>query len=81
MSEHPLYRMWKERLDEEHAWEAARATRRAARESELAGWYEAWHSYKDRLTEASTPTRLPRWWNLIGWIRWLLRRHAPSRPS
>ena len=77
--EHPLYRMWKERLDSELAREALRAARRAQREQDHAAWYEAWHSYKARLTELRQPERLPPWWNLIGWLRWLLRLHSPGR--
>jgi hypothetical protein len=81
MNEHPLFRMWKERLDAELAREKQRTARRVAREAERAGWYEAWALYKRRHTEIRTPLVLPRWWNLLGWLRWLLRLHAPGRPN
>ena len=79
MDEHPLYTMWKERLDLDRAQEAVRAARQAQREQDRLAWYEAWHSYKARLTEARQPERLPRWWNLVGWLLWLLRLHSPGR--
>jgi hypothetical protein len=81
MTDHPLYRMWKEQLDRELAREAARAVRIAAREQERASWYQAWESYKARLSDTGRRQPLPRWWNLIGWARWLLRLHAPGRPD
>lgn len=81
MTDHPLYRMWKERLELELAREAARAARIAARDEERVAWYQAWESYKSRLTETRSSLPLPRWWNLIGWLRWLLRLHAPGRPG
>ena len=73
--------MWKQRLDAELAREATRAARRAERESDLAGWYVAWRSYKARLDEVREPERLPRWWNVIGWVLWLTRLHSPGRPN
>jgi len=79
VTDHPLYRMWKERLELELAREAARAARIAARDEERVAWYQAWESYKSRLTETRSSLPLPRWWNLIGWLRWLLRLHAPGR--
>ena len=79
MTEHPLYRMWKERLDADLASEAARVQRKAERDRERAEWYEAWHAYKARLGEVRAPVPLPRWWNMIGWFRWLMRLHAPGR--
>src|SRR5688500_3157063 len=39
---HPLYQMWKDRLDTELVGEQARAARRAVRARELAAWHEAW---------------------------------------
>ena len=81
MTEHPLYHMWKERLDAELAHQAARAARRAERDSDLVGWYEAWRSYKARGDEVHQPKPLPRWWNLIGWVLWLTRLHSPGRPN
>jgi hypothetical protein len=78
-AEHPLYRMWKDRLDAELVREAAWVQRKAERERELADWYEAWHIYKARLGEVRTRVPLPRWWNLLGWLRWLMRLHAPGR--
>jgi hypothetical protein len=81
MTEHPLLRMWRDRLDAELAQEQARAARRAAREAEHAGWHEAWRSYKARLTETRETVPLPRWWDMPGWVRFLLRLHAPGRPD
>ena len=48
--EHPLFRMWRDRLDAELAQEAAWTARRAHREAEWKEWYAAWHAYKERLT-------------------------------
>jgi hypothetical protein len=81
MEEHPLYRMWKDRLDTDLAREAERAARRAARDREMAAWYEAWREYKARARQVSDPPRKPSWWNLVGWVRWLLSLHAPGRPN
>jgi hypothetical protein len=81
MNEHPLLRMWRDRLDAEVAQEQARAARLAAREAEHAGWHEAWRSYKARLTETRETVPLPRWWDMPGWVRFLLRLHAPGRPD
>ncbi|HET6837604.1 MAG TPA: hypothetical protein VFH24_06140 [Gemmatimonadales bacterium] len=81
MTEHPFYLMWKERLDAELAQEAVRAQRRAERERERTEWYVAWRSYKGRLTEVRAPQRRPPWWNLIGWLLWLIRLHSPGRPN
>lgn len=73
MTEHPLYRMWADRLDLEVAAEQARALRRAAREAEHAGWYEAWNTYKaSHLHDGWKPMPRPRWWNIPGWVRFLL---------
>ena len=77
--EHPMFRMWQDRLDAEKAQEQVRAALRATREAERAAWYEAWRAYKARLTETRDPARNPRWWDLVGWVRWLLRLHAPGR--
>ena len=81
MNETPLFRMWQDRLEAEAAQEQLRAARRAARDAELAGWYEAWRSYKGRHGEVRDPVALPRWWSMLGWARWLLRLHAPGRPD
>jgi hypothetical protein len=79
MSEHPQYRMWKDRLDREHAQHQARAIRRAIREAEQASWDVAWLAYKSRVSEQRKAIPLPRWWNLPGWVVWLTRLHAPGR--
>jgi hypothetical protein len=80
VTEHPLYRMWKERLDVEVAREAAWVERKAERERARADWYEAWRAYKARLDEIRAPERLPRWWNLLGWLRWfMVHLHPPGR--
>jgi hypothetical protein len=81
MTEHPLYRMWMDRRDAEVAQEQARAARRAIREAEHAGWHEAWRTYKAHLTGAWQPEAMPRWWNILGWVRWLMRLHSPGRPN
>jgi hypothetical protein len=81
MDEHPIFRMWRDRLDEEVVQEEARAARRAVREAERAGWYEAWLAYKEHLTDRRDVVALPRWWNLLGWARYLLRLHSPGRPN
>jgi len=78
VEEHPLLRMWRDRLDAEIAEQQAWAARQAAREARRAGWDEAWRSYKARLLERRNPAALPRWWNLTGWLRWLLQLHAPG---
>ena len=79
MTEHPHYRMWRDRLDREEAAEQARAERRAAQEQERAEWYLAWERYKSRRSFMGSGQPLPRWWNIPGWVRWLLRLHAPGR--
>jgi hypothetical protein len=71
--------MWKDRLKAELTREAARAQHKAERQRERADWHEAWQAYKARLGEARAAERLPRWWNLIGWLLWLMRLHAPGR--
>ncbi|MEO7238226.1 MAG: hypothetical protein ABIZ96_06395 [Gemmatimonadales bacterium] len=81
MTEHPLLRMWRDRLEAELAQERARAARRAAREAEHANWEAAWRAYKGRLAETRDGLPLPRWWDILGWGRWLLRLHAPGRPG
>ena len=80
MDEHPLYRMWKTRFDEEVERSQALAARRAEREAERASWYAAWNSYKDRSSEAGLQ-RKPVWWNLVGWFMWMMRLHAAGRPN
>ena len=79
--ESPLLRMWRDRLEQETAREDARAARRAVREAEHASWHEAWRSYKARRAAAANPSPLPRWWNLPGWVLWLVRLHSPGRPN
>jgi hypothetical protein len=81
MSETPLCRMWQDRLAAEVAQEQLRSARRAARDAELASWHEAWLAYKASHGEKRPPSALPRWWQLVGWARWLLRLHAPGRPD
>ncbi len=81
MNDHPQFRMWKDRLDAEMARQEEWSARRASRERARAGWYEAWRAYKARATELYEPIPKPRWWNLPGWARWLLRLHAPGRPN
>jgi hypothetical protein len=80
-TESPLYRMWKERLDAELAQQAAWAAHLAEREMKQASWHEAWLSYRARLDQLRPSQPRPRWWNVIGWILWLLRLHAPGRPN
>ena len=80
MDEHPLYRMWKTRLDEEVERGQALAARKAEREAERASWYAAWYSYKERSSQGSRLLK-PRWWNLAGWFMWLVHLHAPGRPD
>ena len=80
MDEHPLYQMWKARLDEEVERERFRAVRLAEREAERASWYAAWNSYKERSSQAGH-SRRPQWWNLPGWFVWLMRLHAAGRPN
>jgi len=78
VDEHPQYRMWKDRLDADRQAEAIRLARRAARELSRAEWQAAWASYKARVAAATVALPLPRWWNVFGWVRWLLRLHAPG---
>jgi len=78
---HPLYQMWKDHLDTELVKQQARAERRAVRARELAAWHEAWRAYKARGAAEYVPLPKPRWWNLLGWARWILRLHAPGRPN
>jgi hypothetical protein len=80
MEEHPLLRMWQDRLDAEAAQEQARAARRALREAERGAWHAAWEAYKRRNLEIAPELVLPRWWNVAGWALYLLRLHAPGRP-
>ena len=80
MDEHPLYRMWKTRFDEEVERGLALAARKAEREAERASWYAAWYTYKERSSQGSRRFR-PRWWNLPGWFMWLMRLHAAGRPN
>jgi hypothetical protein len=80
VDEHPLYRMWKARLDLDVEREQARAARRAEREAERVAWYAAWDSYKGRSSGAGRPQK-PQWWNLPGWFMWLMRLHAAGRPN
>jgi len=80
-NEHPQLRMWRDRLDAELAQQAAHAARRAVREAEREEWYAAWHEYKKRYAmEYDGPVR-PRWWNVPGWLLYLLRLHSPGRPN
>ena len=78
--EHPFYLMWKERLDAELAREALRAQHQAERERDRAEWHVAWRYYKARFNETRAPQPRPRWWNLIGWVLWLMRQYSPERP-
>jgi hypothetical protein len=80
VDEHPLYRMWKARLDQDIEREQMLAARRAEREAERAAWYAAWHSYKAR-SSAAGQRRRPKWWNLPGWFMWLMRLHAAGQPD
>jgi hypothetical protein len=80
VDEHPLYRMWKARLDQDIEREQMLAARRAEREVERATWYAAWHSYKERSGQA-VRARKPQWWNVPGWFMWLMRLHAAGRPD
>jgi hypothetical protein len=80
VDEHPLYRMWKTRFDEEVEGSQALAARRAEREAERADWYAAWYSYKERSSKAGLQ-RNPKWWNLAGWFMWMMRLHAAGRPN
>jgi hypothetical protein len=79
--EHPLFRMWRDRLDAELAQEAAWTARRVHREAEWKEWYAAWHTYKERLTAEVSPRARPQWWNLPGWLLYLVRLHSPGRPN
>ena len=79
--EHPLCRMWRERLNEEVGRQQARAARRAEREAEHASWSAAWEEYKALGAIRVIPKPLPRWWNATGWLMWLLRLHAAGRPT
>ncbi len=80
-SEHPLFRMWRDRLDAELEQEAARTARRAVRRAEWKEWYAAWHTYKEHRTTDVRPTARPRWWNVPGWLLYLMRLHSPGRPN
>jgi hypothetical protein len=73
--------MWKARLDGEQAIERARVERRAARETGRENWYAAWATYKARRYDMAAQQPRPRWWNVFGWVLWLLRLHAPGRPG
>jgi hypothetical protein len=73
-----MWRMWKDRLDAGAVQEQARTVRKATREAEHANWLLAWLSYKGKLTEKRALVVLPRWCNLVGWVRHLLRLHAPG---
>lgn len=79
--EHPQFRMWRDRLDAEMAEQAARTARRAFRETEREQWYAAWHQYKKHHAMGSNPVVRPRWWNVPGWLLYLMRLHAPGRPG
>jgi hypothetical protein len=81
VDEHPQYRMWKDRLDGERQADAVRRARSSARELSLAEWRAAWASYKGRAAAAAVARPVPRWWNLFGWMRWLLHLHTPGRPG
>jgi len=81
VNEHPLLHMWRDRLDAEVAQERARAARKAAREAEHASWHAAWRAYKVHRAETRDHVPLPRWWDLLAWVRFLLRLHAPGRPN
>jgi len=81
VDQHPQYQMWKDRLEIEQAVERALLERRAARELARADWYAAWASYKDRHDQMLAHVPLPRWWNIPGWVRWLMKLHAPGRPG
>lgn len=81
VDEHPLCRMWRERLDEEVERQQARTARRAEREAEHASWSAAWEEYKALGATRVIPDPLPRWWNATGWLMWLLRLHAAGRPN
>lgn len=70
--------MWRDRLEAELAQERVFAARRLAREAENADWYAAWHTYKAHLTEPRPQRPIPSWWDLTGWVRWLLGLHAPG---
>jgi hypothetical protein len=81
VTEHPLLRMWKDRLEAEMARDRELAAQRVTREMERAAWYVAWRAYKAHATEAREHVPNPRWWDLLGWVRWLVRLHAPGRPG
>jgi hypothetical protein len=81
VDQHPQYRMWKDRLETEQGVERARAELRAARELASADWHIAWASYKARRDHKGALIPLPRWWNILGWVRWLMKLHAPGRPG
>jgi hypothetical protein len=78
VTEHPLFRMWKDRRDAEIARELERTVRRGEREREYARWLAAWVEYKARRTRSHPPAPKPRWWDLPGWGRWLFNLHAPG---
>jgi hypothetical protein len=79
VDEHPQYRMWKDRLESEEALEHSRAARRALRDAARVSWQQAWVSYKARRGILGRSVPRPRWWDIVGWVRWLLRLHAPGR--
>ena len=79
VDEHPQYRMWKDRLETEREIQAIQLARRAARELSRSKWQATWVRYKAQIAAASVALPLPRWWNVFGWFRWLLRLHAPGR--
>ncbi len=77
MPDHPHYAMWKARYEAEQAAAKVRATRRAVREAEQAGWREAWEGYKLRWGEGSGIAGLPPWWHLREWLRILFGKPRP----
>jgi len=81
VDEHPQFRMWKDRLDREIEVKHARTARRAEREAEQTAWYIAWQGYKMHTRAAVIRVPLPRWWNVPGWVLWLLRLHTAGRPN
>jgi hypothetical protein len=80
LDEHPLWRMWHDRLQQELEQQSARDARRADRVAVRVGWYVAWEQYKARVHTDERAERRPRWWNVPGWLLWLLRLHAPGGP-
>jgi hypothetical protein len=79
--EHPMFRMWRDRLHAELAQEQSRAVRQAEREAERKEWYAAWHTYKEH--RATDPRRMvrPRWWNFLAWLLYLMRLRSPGGPN